>query len=413
MIKRFIVIVALFSAFWAKAQENTSSPYSYYGVGITNFKGTVENRSMGGLSTFSDSIHMNLTNPAGYGKLARTTYAVGASVESTKQETQGAEDRTKNVSLDYLGLGVPVGRFGFGVGLIPYSSVGYRIYDIEENGASRLRGRGGMNKVFLSAAYAISRDLSVGVNADYNFGNIQHRRTVVREGIQYGTRDIDRSDISGFNFNFGLDYQTKLKNGLKLHASAVYTPEADITSESYREIGNVLFTANGENIFNVKTFDMESQDITLPSKATFGLGIGRPNKWFLGGEYSAFGSIPEISVFNTPVNDVEYNDGNAYRLGGYIVPEYSSLTSYFKRVVYRFGGRFEETGLQLNGESIDEFGISFGLGLLIGGDFSNLNLGLEYGQRGTTNSGLIQENFFKLSIGLSLNDQWFVKRKFN
>jgi len=49
----------------------------------------------------------------------------------------------------------------------------------------------------------------------------------------------------------------------------------------------------------------------------------------------------------------------------------------------------------------------------IGGDFSNLNLGLEYGQRGTTNSGLIQENFFKLSIGLSLNDQWFVKRKFN
>jgi len=215
MIKRFIVIVALFSAFWAKAQENTSSPYSYYGVGITNFKGTVENRSMGGLSTFSDSIHMNLTNPAGYGKLARTTYAVGASVESTKQETQGAEDRTKNVSLDYLGLGVPVGRFGFGVGLIPYSSVGYRIYDIEENGASRLRGRGGMNKVFLSAAYAISRDLSVGVNADYNFGNIQHRRTVVREGIQYGTRDIDRSDISGFNFNFGLDYQTKLKNGLK------------------------------------------------------------------------------------------------------------------------------------------------------------------------------------------------------
>ncbi|MFC6859842.1 hypothetical protein [Zunongwangia atlantica] len=413
MIRRFIVIVALFSAFWAKAQENTSSPYSYYGVGITNFKGTVENRAMGGLSTFSDSIHMNLTNPAGFGKLARTTYTAAASVESTQQETSEASDRTSNVSLDYLGLGVPVGRFGFGAGLIPYSSVGYRIIDVEEDGASRLQGRGGMNKVFLSAAYAISRDLSIGVNADYNFGNIQHRRTVLRDGIQYGTRDIDRSDISGFNFNFGLDYQTKLKNGLKLHASAVYTPEADITTESYRELSNVLFTANGEDVYNVRNFDIESQDITLPSKTTFGLGLGRPNKWFVGAEYSAFGSIPEISVFSTPVNDAEYNDGSAYRLGGYIVPEYSSLTSYFKRVVYRFGGRFEETGLQLNGESIDEFGISFGFGLPIGGDFSNLNLGLEYGQRGTTSSGLIQENFFKLSIGLSLNDQWFVKRKFN
>ncbi|WBL21966.1 hypothetical protein [Zunongwangia sp. HRR-M8] len=413
MIKRFIVIVALFSAFWAKAQENTTSPYSYYGVGLTNFKGTVENRAMGGLSTFSDSIHMNLTNPAGYARLARTVYTVGGSAESTKQETLNEEDRTKNVSLDYLGLGVPVGRFGFGLGLIPYSSVGYRIFDIDEDGASRLRGRGGMNKVFLSAAYAITRDLSVGVNADYNFGNIQHRRTVLRDGIQYGTRDIDRSDISGFNFNFGIDYQTKLNSGLKLHASAVYTPEADITTDSYREISSVLFTASGESPFNIKSFDVESQDITLPSKATLGLGIGRPNKWFVGGEYSAFGSIPEISVFSTPVNDVEYNDGKAYRLGGYFVPEYSSLTSYLNRVVYRLGGRFEETGLQLNGESIDEFGISFGLGLPIGGDFSNLNLGLEYGQRGTTSSGLIQENFFKLSIGLSLNDQWFVKRKFN
>ena len=84
MIKRFIVIVALFLAFIAEAQENVSSPYSYYGIGLTNFKGTVENRSMGGLSIFADSIHINMQNPAGYGRLKLTNYTVGASHDRIK-----------------------------------------------------------------------------------------------------------------------------------------------------------------------------------------------------------------------------------------------------------------------------------------------------------------------------------------
>ena len=73
----------------------------------------------------------------------------------------------------------------------------------------------------------------------------------------------------------------------------------------------------------------------------------------------------------------------------------------------------EETGLNLEGESIDEFGISFGIGLPAGRLFTNANLGVEYGQRGTTNAGLIQEDFFNVMIGLSLNDKWFIKRKFD
>ncbi|MDP5101128.1 MAG: hypothetical protein NWQ09_07365, partial [Nonlabens sp.] len=76
--------------------------------------------------------------------------------------------------------------------------------------------------------------------------------------------------------------------------------------------------------------------------------------------------------------------------------------------------RYEQTGLMLENESITEFGMSFGMGLPIGSrsGFSNANIGLEYGQRGTTSGGLIKENFFSLSIGLSLNDKWFTPRKY-
>ncbi|WP_313791273.1 hypothetical protein [Lacinutrix neustonica] len=45
--------------------------------------------------------------------------------------------------------------------------------------------------------------------------------------------------------------------------------------------------------------------------------------------------------------------------------------------------------------------------------FSNANIGFEIGQRGTTNANLIQENFIKVQLSLSLNDRWFDKRKYN
>jgi len=45
--------------------------------------------------------------------------------------------------------------------------------------------------------------------------------------------------------------------------------------------------------------------------------------------------------------------------------------------------------------------------------FTNAILSFEYGQRGTTDAGLIKESFYNIIIGLSLNDKWFEKTKFN
>jgi hypothetical protein len=82
-------------------------------------------------------------------------------------------------------------------------------------------------------------------------------------------------------------------------------------------------------------------------------------------------------------------------------------------MVYRAGMRFENTGLKINNESIKEFGMSFGVGIPVGGAFSNANFGFEVGKRGTTDQNLIQENFVNFQLSLSLNDRWFEKRKFN
>ena len=64
MIRKLLISATVVISSIATAQESTSSPYSFYGLGSLKFKGTVENRSMGGISVYSDSIHINLRNPS-------------------------------------------------------------------------------------------------------------------------------------------------------------------------------------------------------------------------------------------------------------------------------------------------------------------------------------------------------------
>ena len=100
-------------------------------------------------------------------------------------------------------------------------------------------------------------------------------------------------------------------------------------------------------------------------------------------------------------------------LGGFYIPDYASFNRFFNRVVYRTGVYFEKTGLNINDQSINEFGISFGLGIPAGGLFSNINTSFEFGKRGTKKADLIEETFTNVHISLSLNDRWFIKRKYN
>jgi hypothetical protein len=99
-----------------------------------------------------------------------------------------------------------------------------------------------------------------------------------------------------------------------------------------------------------------------------------------------------------------------FSIGAYYIPDSSSLTSYWKRVKYRFGIRNEVKSILLNNLPVNQFSLNLGLGLPISG-LSKANLGLEIGKIG--NDDLIKENYFSLRLGLSLNDVWFIKRKYN
>jgi len=110
--------------------------------------------------------------------------------------------------------------------------------------------------------------------------------------------------------------------------------------------------------------------------------------------------------------NISYRDANKWSVGGYYIPNYASFTNFWNRVVYRFGFRTEQMSTVINNIPLTETGISFGLGLPLGG-LSNANVGFEISKRGQKDSGLVQETIVAFRVGLSLNDLWFIKRKYN
>lgn len=395
------------------AQSGTSSPYSFFGVGIEKFKGTAENRAMGGLGIYGDSIHLNLQNPAAYGGLKLTTYSFGATY-NTKTISNGIEEETADVAaVDYLSIGIPAGKkIGFGFGLLPKSAVGYEIENVENGVTSLFSGSGGINKVYLSAGYEVIKGLNVGVDVNYNFGTIE-TKAVERGNTQRATREVNKSTASGFAYSFGAIYKKSIKDIYELTVSATIAPSSKLRLDNSRDLSLIdILTDGRERAIETQSITVADETLDFDTGYSFGVGFGQPKKWFVGAEYE-LSSTSALANRSFQVTNVSITDATRMSFGGFYIPKYNSLTSYFKRVVYRAGVRFEENGINVNGQAIDEFGISFGLGLPIGSLFSNANISFEYGQRGTTIAGLVEEDFFNISIGLSLNDKWFRKIKYN
>lgn len=370
---------------------------------------------MAGIRSYSDSIHVNLQNPAAYSKLRLTTYSIGVEHSEIFASSDQGDDEYDATSIQYISIGIPVSsKTAFGFGLIPFQSVGYRIGSSSEERFSRFTGDGSLNRAYFTLGHELIKGLSIGGELRYNFGEETNSSSIALRQVEFGTNEVNETDLSGLSYNFGLTYDNLLTSGHQFMASLVYQPETDISARNTSRVSSFLSNDPTLTSFNTTETPETKQDLKLPQEMTVGLGYGLPRKWNLTAEYSLRGSSASASRSFAPNNN-SFTDASSYRLGGFYIPNYNSISSYWDRVVYRGGARYEEIGLIVNGEEINEFGISFGMGLPVGrgGSFSNANFGLELGQRGTESSGLIKENFISLSIGLSFNDRWFQKRRYN
>ena len=144
-----------------------------------------------------------------------------------------------------MAVGLPLGKFGAAFGLMPYTSVGYKIRtETFEESRSLIRkynGSGGVNKAFIGVAYQFNPSLSIGADISYNFGRIQTTSIKSYSNTQFGTEEFDNSEISGFNVKLGAMYKRKLNAKIDFYGSLAYTPQSTLKSKNERLIASIVY----------------------------------------------------------------------------------------------------------------------------------------------------------------------------
>ena len=418
----FLILLFVLSTSFVVSQTNTGSPYSLNELGEINFLGNVSNLSMGGIDSAIDSIEFNINNPSSLAKLKTTNYLIGTFYKSTGISNVNSTDNINTANINYIAVGIPTKRFGFGFGVLPYSSVGFNLQSTEEyNTANSITSRlfgaeGNINRAFVSIGLPLLKYLSLGASANYNFGKFNYEKFNLIENVNYGIFSNSSSEISGLTYNFSSNLSIPLKNDFTLNLVYSFYPEGDLDSYNIES----LYTSNTSSItleslgdfvdVDLNSRGLENTKLPVPKKSIYSLGLEKKNSWFIGFQYESKLSSNFENVFLDTQN-VSYRDSNSLSIGGYIIPDSSSLISYWKRVKYRIGIKNEKKSIIVNNLPINHFSLNLGLGLPIAG-LSKANLGLEIGKVGD-NDSLVKENYFALRLGLSLNDVWFIKRKYN
>ncbi|WP_439127552.1 hypothetical protein [Polaribacter sp.] len=426
MIRKILVTLLLITSTTLLAQRTSSSPYSFFGIGEEFSPRTVEQNSMGGIGVaFNHYKYLNFTNPAANAFLRQTTYSIGVLNNNLTVKTTDTKQTSNGTSLNYIALGFPIGqKAGFSFGLQPISSVGYSLSDnnFEANGdlqaITLYDGNGGVNRVYGSFGMMLTKQFALGIEADFSFGNVENSITNQRADVSLATKYKETNTIRGGSVSFGAQYIKPLKNNLHLDAGATLKLGNNLNVEGNDYLYSVSIGASGgESPRDTIATNVISGKYVLPLKSTLGVGIGKYNKWYVGLEYESQDAFETEGTLNITNNAYRYENSNRFSLGGFYLPKINSISSYWDRVTYRAGLRFEKVGLSIDGSgnstnftSINDFGMSFGLGLPLK-QLSTVNLGLEYGKRGTISNNLIQENYFNFRLSLSLSDTWFRKRK--
>ncbi len=425
MVKNFWTALVCLITFGSYAQNGTISPYSSFGIGDSRNNGTIENRAMGGLQMYADSIHINLRNPAAYSQLRLTTYSAGISHREIRLRDNVETENVSVTNLEYLAVGFPLApNAGLGFGIQPFTSVGYDLVAETRNTAGDtitnvFTGEGGLNRVFLSLGIQPIKNLSFGATVNFNFGTLEYQRIQSVQNVQFGTLNRKNSRVSGFDLAYGANFTPTIMEKYTLFLHAGVDTQINLVSENSEQIGSFSLQ-DGQEIevidVNLDALNLRNTEIKIPTRTTVGLGFGEEKKWFLGGEYS----FQQLSTFENAFlgqENVRYEDASTLAVGGYYVPNYAALSGIFNRITYRAGLRYDQTGLLVDDRAINNFGLPFGFGLPITGTgrdrFSNLNVGFELGRRGTRAGGLVEESYLNINVGLSLNDRWFLKRRIN
>jgi long-subunit fatty acid transport protein len=418
-----LILALLCASNVMQAQTSNSSPYSRFGLGKLNPNSNTLIMALGGsCNALRNPISVNPYNPASYTAFDTTSFVFDAALRAKIMtlKTNTSSYKVNDAGLAYITMGFPVAKWWkSSLGIVPYSTVDYMIGNdsiVENLGKVKFgyTGSGGLNRAYIGNGFKLSEHLSVGANLSYYFGTINRDRTISFPDSNYyfSSKITNSTQIRNLIVDFGLQYYTPLKNGLTLTTGLTFSPAQKMSGTANNLAVNYYhdYITNRDITGDTVMFEPGLMgDVLLPMNIGAGVSIGNTNRW------AAFADFQwqQWSKYTYYGQSQSLNDSYRISIGGQLKPSPLDVGKYWKRINYRAGMRFEQSNLKLRDTQLNEFGFSFGAGLPMKKTKSTLNLAFEVGSYGSTNNNLIKENFFRFTIGASLFEKWFLKRKFD
>lgn len=429
----FIIYTLITGTVALKAQTSTSSPYSRFGLGDLQSVGSAQTTGMGGAgcAVQNDSLPMyniNPLNPASYSKIFLTAFDVAGSDLFMLHESIGKATQTNHINFRYLSLGVPVNKWwGLAIGIRPFSNTGYKIADYEILPGSNERvdylysGSGDINEAFLGNGFSY-KSFSAGFNFCYLFGTttVSSQSYLFSSTNPFYSSYLQSNTYNNIYFNYGLQYNWRIGNSWAVLFGATANLPTVLNVKQSLYAKDFVLDQQGNEI-TVDTIAYQGgmkEKITLPPMYTFGIAVKKGKSWLLAFDYrmqdwsgfNAFSQQGLISKSNHVAFGLQYAGGRM-----------SEKLSYIKRVTYRIGGRYDNTYWTFhNNAPITDMAVTIGAGLplrrqRVGETYnqSALNISIEAGQRGTLENNLLRERYLRLILGFTINERWFIKRKYD
>ncbi len=417
----FPITLLILSVQFESNGQAAKTPFSSFGLGEYFGNSLTQNQGMGGIGVSNPEYwHLNNKNPALLVFNTITVFEAGFVGEQRTVKGANASERSGSGNLNYLTMGFPIIRrnWAMGIGLMPYTSVNYRLNYIGgiENSTNTVdvteSGSGGVNQLYWSNGVALHPNVSVGLKSTYYFSAIINEfattLTETDQAVRYTTNIYDRSSFSGFGFNGGVSYHKDSigQKNYQFNAGLTYDFKSEIRTKFFErfERRNIAgITDSVTLINNVPGYT------TFPQAIAGGISFGKGVQWLVGLDYT-FLDYSQFSDFSGSSGNTQ--SGWEFALGGKLTPDAGSVSNYFKRVTYRTGVSLSEAPYLINGSTLKDFGINFGLSLPVS-RISSLDLAIKVGKRGDLQTNTIEENYIKLYFGVTFNDQWFIKRRFD
>ena len=431
---KFLVVVLVLSCMGTVSAQTSSvsnptngrenNPYSKFGIGqLWNGNNTVLRGMANASSAFESPYEVNADNPASYSFLQRTTFEMGATASNTTLVGAGERYKTGTVSVSYMNLAVPAGKnAGLCLGFRPVSRTYYNMADTVLGSPigkviNSYNGEGNMNYAYVGAAGKY-KELSVGFNLGYMFGNMRNSTTVLPvdtslTNLAYAAQFNNYTKIGGLYWKGGVMYEHKIDSEYTLRIGGTLSLKQSLTErlDAY-QVSTYNF---GDTLVNdtVSYPGQQRGKLKMPLSYSIGVMLVKNDKWGLGLDYtgtqwSGFSSSPDSSL-NVNIASQSYK----VSLGGEYTPNVNDIRNYFSRVTYRFGLYYGSDYLKINNTTLPYYGLTAGASLPFKRSLSRMHVAFDVGRLGVTTNNLIQETYVRFSLGISFNDKWFIPRKYD